>query len=132
STNDVMSRFGAAVVGLAIYLGAYSAEIFRAGITSMPNGQFEAVRALGISPIKSYRHILGPQLTRSITPPMANELITTFKTTSLVSVIGYSELLTTVQSIFARNFETIPLLKVEGIWYLLLTIIAILVLEIVE
>lgn len=124
STNDLMSRFGAAVIGLAIYLGAYSAEIFRAGIMSLPNGQFEAVRALGISPIKAYRHLLGPQLTRVITPPMANELITTFKTTSLVSVIGYSELLTTVQSIYARNFETIPLLTVAVIWYLFLTSIA--------
>lgn len=124
SSNDVITRFTAAVLGLAIYLGAYSGEIFRGGILALPAGQFEACRTLGISPRKAYTNILGPQLIRVITPSLANEVITIFKSTSLVSVIGYAELLTTVQAIYARSFETIPLLTVAVIWYLVLTSIA--------
>lgn len=123
-TNEFISRFSAAVVGLAIYLGAYSAEVFRGGALALQAGQFEACKALGLPPVKAYQKILGPQLIRVITPSMANEVITIFKSTSLVSVIGYSELLTTVQTIYARNFETIPLLTVAVIWYLVLTSLA--------
>lgn len=123
-SNDVITRFSAAVIGLAIYMGAYTGEIIRGGILALPAGQFEACRSLGLAPRKAYLHILGPQLVRVITPSLANEVITTFKATSLVSVIGYTELLTTVQSIYARNFETIPLLTVAVLWYLVLTSIA--------
>lgn len=123
-TNDVISRFSAAIVGLGIYLGGYSAEVFRGGITAIPSGQFEACKALGMSPWAAYTKVLGPQAIRVIIPPMANEVITMFKATSLVTVIGYSELLTTVQLIYARNFQTIPLLTVAVIWYLVLTSIA--------
>lgn len=122
--NDVISRFSAAIIGLSIYLGAYSAEIFRGGILALPSGQFEACKSLGLPPFKAYQKILGPQLIRVIIPSLANDVITIFKSTSLVSVIGYTELLTTVQTIYARNFETIPLLTVAVIWYLVLTSIA--------
>jgi polar amino acid transport system permease protein len=124
--NDVVNRFSAAVIGLGIYLGAYSAETFRGGILALPAGQFEACKSLGLPPVQAYRKILGPQLVRVITPSLANEVITIFKSTSLVSVIGYAELLTTVQTIYARTFDTIPLLTVAVIWYLVLTSIAML------
>lgn len=123
-TNEVITRFSAAIIGLAIYLGAYTAEIFRGGILSLPSGQFEACKSLGMPPFRAYQKILGPQLIRVIIPSLANDVITIFKSTSLVSVIGYAELLTTVQTIYARNFETIPLLMVAVIWYLVLTSIA--------
>lgn len=122
--NEVISRFSAAIIGLSIYLGAYSAEIFRGGILALPSGQFEACKSLGLLPFRAYQKILGPQLIRVIIPSLANDVITIFKSTSLVSVIGYTELLTTVQTIYARNFETIPLLVVAVIWYLVLTSIA--------
>lgn len=124
STNDAITRFSAAVIGLSVYLGAYTGETFRGGVMSLPAGQFEACRTLGIPPLRAYQKILGPQLVRVIMPPLANEVITTFKNTSLVTVIGYSELLTTVQTIYAKNFQTIPLLTVAVIWYLALTSIA--------
>ena len=123
-TNEVISRFSAAVIGLSVYLGAYTAEIFRGGVLSLPSGQFEACKALGLTPFRAYQKVLGPQLVRVITPSLANEVITIFKSTSLVSVIGYTELLTTVQIIYARNFQTIPLLMVAVIWYLALTSVA--------
>ena len=120
----LVPNLSAAVFGLAIYMGAYTAEIIRGGIMALQAGQFEACKSLGLPPIRAYQKILGPQLIRVITPSMANEIITTFKSTALVSVIGYSELLTTVQTIYSRNFETIPLLTVAVIWYLVLTSLA--------
>lgn len=123
-TSEVISRFTAAVIGLALYLGGKAAEVFRSGIIAIDRGQFEACRAVGLSPWTTYSKVIGPQSIRVITPPMANEVITMFKNTSLVSVIGYTELLTTAQLIYARNFETIPLLTVAVIWYLVLTSIA--------
>ncbi len=123
-TNRIISRFSAAVIGLALYLGGYSAEIFRGGVNAVDPGQREACKAIGMSDLRMMWHIVVPQAIRIIIPPLANELITMFKNTSLVTVIGYVELLTTVQLIYANNFETIPLLTVACIWYLLLTSLA--------
>jgi len=125
-TNNLISRFSAAVIGLAIYLGGHSAEIFRGGLTAVDNGQKEACKALGMSDAKMMWHVVMPQAIRIIIPPLANELITMFKNTSLVTVIGYVELLTTVQLIYSTTFETIPLITVACIWYLFLTSLAML------
>src|SRR5699024_3604115 len=65
-TNEVISRFSAAVIGLAIYMGAYTAEIIRGGILSLQAGQFEACKSLGLPPAKAYWKVLGPQLVRVI------------------------------------------------------------------
>lgn len=122
--NDVITRFNAAVVGLGVYLGAYVGEILRGGIMAVPQGQFEAGKALGMTDALLMRRIISPQAIRVIIPAMANEMITMFKATSLVSVIGAAELLTTVQLIYARTFEVIPLLLVACLWYLLITSVA--------
>jgi polar amino acid transport system permease protein len=124
--NDVMSRWSAAVIGLAFFLGGFSAEIFRGGLLAVQKGQWEASSALGMSRMTALRRVVMPQAIRVIIPPLANELITMFKNTSLVSVIGYVELLTTVQQIYSVNFLTIPLLTVAVFWYLALTSIALL------
>ncbi|MGV9800628.1 amino acid ABC transporter permease [Mycobacterium sp. NPDC003449] len=124
--NDVMSRWTAAVIGLAFFLGGFSAEIFRGGLLAVSKGQWEAASALGMGRITTLRRVIMPQAIRVIIPPLANELITMFKNTSLVSVIGYVELLTTVQQIYAVNFRTIPLLTVAVLWYLALTSLALL------
>lgn len=124
STNDVISQFTAAVVGLALIQGAYTGEIFRGGILSVPHGQIDAAKAIGLSGPTAFRRIVLPQATRVVIPAMGNEMITMFKNTSLVFVIGYSELLTTVQFIYGRTYQTIPLLMVACLWYLFLTSIA--------
>jgi polar amino acid transport system permease protein len=126
SMNDVMSRWSAAVIGLAFFLGGFSAEIFRGGLMAVPKGQWEAASAIGMGRMTALRRVVMPQAIRVIIPPLANELITMFKNTSLVSVIGYVELLTTVQQLYSVNFLTIPLLTVAVIWYLALTSIALL------
>ena len=126
STTTLISRYTAAVLGLSLYLGGYSAEIFRSGLVSIDRGQREAAKAIGMSDTAMMLHIIIPQAVRVIIPPLSNELITMFKNTSLVTVIGYVELLTTVQLIYSTNFETIPLLTVACIWYLVLTSVAML------
>jgi polar amino acid transport system permease protein len=123
-TNHLISRFSAATLGLALYLGGHSAEIFRGGLGSVDKGQREACKAMGMSDLRMMWHVVMPQAVRVIIPPLANELITMFKNTSLASVIGYVELLTTVQLIYSSNFETIPLLTVACLWYLFLTSLA--------
>lgn len=126
NTNSLISRFSAAIIGLAMYLGGYSAEIFRGGLAAVDRGQREACKAMGMSDFRMMWHVVMPQAIRIIIPPLANELITMFKNTSLVTVIGYVELLTAVQLIYSANFETIPLLTVACLWYLFLTSLAML------
>jgi polar amino acid transport system permease protein len=97
------------------------AEIVRAGILSVEHGQVEASQALGMTRSQTMRRIILPQAMRVIIPPTGNETISMLKTSSLASVITVTELLYTVQLIYAVNFKTIPLLIVASIWYLILT-----------
>jgi len=121
ATNTVISQFTAAILGLGLNEAAYMAEIVRAGIGSVDQGQSEAAEALGMSPATTYRRVVLPQAARLIVPPTANQTISMLKLTSLVLVIGLPELTTTVQLIYGRNLQQIPMLLVASIWYLFLT-----------
>jgi polar amino acid transport system permease protein len=123
-TNTILSQFGAAMLGLSMIVAGHTAEIIRGGIMSVPKGQTEAARALSIPRGQAFSRIILPQAIRVTIPAFATELITLFKNTSLVSVIGYAELLTVAQNIYGRTYETLPLLTVACMWYLLLTILA--------
>jgi polar amino acid transport system permease protein len=123
SANDLISAWTAALLGLGLHEAAYVAEIVRAGIQSVETGQREAATALGMKPSLSLRRIVLPQAMRAILPPMGNEVIGMMKTTSLVSIIALPELLTTAQTIYSRTYQTIPLLIVATLWYLLLTVV---------
>jgi len=120
-TNQLITVFAASLLGLGLNEAAYMAEIVRAGIQSVEPGQSEAASALGLSRTQALRRVVLPQAMRVIIPPTGNETISMLKTTSLVVVIAYSELLTSVQRIYSVNFRTIPLLIVAAIWYLFLT-----------
>ena len=122
-TSEVITPFMAAILGLGLNEAAYMAEIVRAGIGAVDRGQTEAAQALGMSPMTTYRRVVLPQAGRVIVPPTANEVISMLKLTSLVLVIGLADLTTTVQLIYGRNFQQIPLLVVASIWYLVLTTI---------
>ncbi|MBS0573383.1 MAG: amino acid ABC transporter permease [Proteobacteria bacterium] len=117
-TNDVMTPFLTAVVALSLHEAGYMAEIIRAGITSVPAGQTEAASTLGMARGRILRRIVLPQAMRFIVPPTGNEAINLMKATSLVSVIAVDDLLYSAQTIYARTFETIPLLIVVAFWYL--------------
>ncbi|MBN9759642.1 ABC-type amino acid transport system, permease component [Pseudonocardia sp. Ae406_Ps2] len=120
-TNSLITPFLACLLGLGLNEAAYMAEIVRGGIQSVDQGQSEAAGALGMTRAQTLRRVVLPQAMRVIIPPTGNETIGMLKTTSLVVVIGYTDLLTSVQRIYSTNFQTIPLLIVAAAWYLLLT-----------
>jgi polar amino acid transport system permease protein len=123
SANSVITPFVAAVLGLGLNEGAYMAEIVRAGIISVGEGQTDAAQSLGMSRLQIMRLIVLPQAMRVIIPPTGNETISMLKTTSLVIVIALSppELLGAVSNIYSVNFKPIQLLIVASIWYLAMT-----------
>lgn len=121
STNHLISQFTAALLGLGLNQAAYSAEIVRAGILSVDEGQSRAASALGYTRLATMRRIVLPQAMRIIIPPLGNEVISMLKTTALVLVIALPDLLTSAQLIYNRNFAQIPLLIVASIWYLAVT-----------
>lgn len=100
--NITLDAYPAGVLALSLNAGAYLCEIFRAGIESIPKGQFEAARALGLSHTKTMFKVIIPQTYRRIIPPVVNEFSSLTKETSLVSVISLSELLYVTQRIGAK------------------------------
>jgi polar amino acid transport system permease protein len=121
NANSIITAFLAALIALSLNEGAYMAEIVRAGIISVDEGQTEAAQSLGLSRIQTMRRIVLPQAMRVIVPPTGNETISMLKNTSLISVAAYAELLYATQEILDVNFRPIPLLIVASIWYLVLT-----------
>jgi polar amino acid transport system permease protein len=119
--NKLITPFIAALLALGLNEGAYMSEIVRAGLLSVDEGQTQAAHALGMTPMQTMRRIVLPQAMRVIIPPTGNETISMLKTTSLVSVIAYTELLYSAQLIYSRTYQTIPLLIVVSIWYLAIT-----------
>ena len=121
NTNDLITPLTAAIAGLALNEAAYMAEIIRAGLLSVDNGQVETSQAFGMSRSRALRRIIIPQAMRAIIPPSGNQLISMIKATSLVSVIAMGDLLYSVQAVYNRTFEIIPMLMVAVIWYLFIT-----------
>lgn len=117
-TNTLITPWTAAILGLALNEAAYLCEIIRSGIMSVDRGQSEAAQALGMSRTLAFRRIILPQALRVIVPPAANEAMGLLKYSSVVSVIALPELLYSGQLIYARTYETIPVLIVVCIWYL--------------
>jgi polar amino acid transport system permease protein len=125
NANSAISGFGAALLGFGLNEGAYMAEIVRAGIIAVDEGQTQAAQSLGMTRIQIMRRIVLPQAMRVILPPTGNETISMLKNTSLDLVIGsVFDLLFEASQIYAANFKTIPLLIVASIWYLAMTSVA--------
>ena len=121
-TQQVITFFVAAVIGLSLNEAAYMAEIVRAGILSVDEGQAEAASALGMSRPMVMRRIVLPQAMRVIIPPTGNELISMLKTTSLVVAVPLTtDLYSTSREISLRLFQPMPLLICAAIWYLAIT-----------
>jgi polar amino acid transport system permease protein len=121
NANHLITTGIAALLGLALNEGAYMAEIVRAGLISVDQGQTEASQSLGLGRLATLRYVVLPQAVRVIIPPTGNEVISMLKNTSLVSVLAYSELLYSVQLIYSVNFQQIPYLLIAVIWYLVMT-----------
>ncbi len=122
----------AAVIGLAFGYGAYMAEVFRAGIQSIPKGQMEAARSLGMTYSQAMRLVILPQAIRLILPPLGNDLIAMLKDTSLISVIALPEMLQSGRLWISRNFRAFEGFNTVMILYLIMTLFLSMMVRVVE
>lgn len=120
-TVDLLGPVTIAVIGLTLHEAAYAAEVVRGGILSVDRGQVEAAQSLGLGRWRRFRRVVLPQAMRSIVPPAGNMLIGTLKGTSIVSVIAVQDLLYSVQLVYHRTYQVIPLLLVATLWYVVVT-----------
>lgn len=132
TTNEVISGMVAAFIALAFHESAYQAEIVRAGLMSVPEGQREAAASLGLSSTRIMRYVVLPQALTFIIPPTGNLAIGALKATSVVVFIGGGDLLTRAANVYSENYRVIPLLIVATIWYLVLVAIMTLGQQILE
>jgi polar amino acid transport system permease protein len=116
-TGVNLSAAVASTLTLALYGGAYNAEIFRAGIQSIDRGQIEAGLALGLKPFDLFRRITFPQAVRRVIPPLVNESITLLKFSSLVSILGVADLTYKAQVLATTTFRPIETFTFIGIVY---------------
>ena len=128
---DQSYRFYAVIIGFSLNYAAYFAEIFRAGIQAVPNGQREAASVLGYSRGQTFRKIIFPQMVKNVLPPVTNEIITLVKDTSLAFVLAYTEIFTLAKQIAAAQSNIIPLFA-AGIFYYVFNFIVAFVMEFIE
>ena len=112
-----LPRFTAAVLAFSLNYAAYFAEIYRGGIESIPQGQYEAAAVLGFTKSQTFFRIILPQVIKRILPPVSNEVITLVKDTALITVLGISELFRVARNEANRLFSTSPLF-IAGLFYL--------------
>lgn len=130
--NQIITPIMAGLLALSLNEGAYMAEIVRAGLIAVDEGQREAADSIGMSKARAIRRIILPQAMRIIIPPTGNQAIGMLKTTSLVSVVAVPELLYTAQNIAATNYKTIPLLIAASLWYIAATTLLSIVQYVIE
>jgi polar amino acid transport system permease protein len=117
--GHTLPRFWAAILAMTINYAAYFAEIYRAGIQSMPRGQYEAATVLGFSKKQTFFKIILPQVIKRILPPMSNEFMTLVKDTALASVISVSEIYNLATDTMSKASSLIPLIM-AGLFYLIM------------
>ena len=117
-----LQPFVAAVVGFTFAYGAYMTEIFRSGIQSIPKGQMEAARSLGMSYLQAMRHIVLPQAVRVVLPPISNEFVTLLKDSSLVSILAVSDLTRRGREYVATSFDSFNTFTMVALLYLIMTL----------
>jgi polar amino acid transport system permease protein len=121
STNELMTPFVAALLGLGLAESAYMAEIIRGGILSIPHGQIEAAKSIGMTSTMTMRRIILPQMIRVVVPPTGNQFIGMLKYTSLAFAVSYRDLLSEASRIYNSNFQVMEVLFAATAWYLILT-----------
>lgn len=117
--NISLTALKAGTICLALNCGAYMSEIIRAGIQSVDKGQMEAARSLGLSYATSMLRVVLPQAIRTMIPSIINQFIITFKDTSILSVIGFPELVNTAKNVQANTFMSFQTWAIVGIMYLI-------------
>lgn len=130
--NYRANPYAMAVIGLVICYGAYMSEIYRAGIQSIPKGQMEAARSMGMSYLQGMRYIIIPQAIRVILPPLGNEFVALLKDSSLVSVVAVSDLTRRGREFSAMTYDPVPTWMMVALLYLVLTLLAARVVTFIE
>lgn len=121
--NVTLSALQAGTICLALNCGAYMAEIIRAGIQSVDKGQMEAARSLGLPYWRAMQRVILPQAIRTMVPSIINQFIITLKDTSILSVIGFPELVNTAKNVVANTFKSFQVWTIVGIMYLIIILI---------
>ena len=124
-------RFYAVIIGFALNYAAYFAEIYRAGIESIPKGQYEAAAVLGYSRIQTFWKIIFPQMVKRVLPPVTNEVITLVKDTSLAFALAYTEMFTLAKQVAASMASIMPLF-IAGLFYYIFNFVVAMVMEQIE
>ena len=119
--QDVLTEYWAAFIALSFNVGAYNAEVIRAGILAIPKGQWEAAQSLGLSQAQVMRYVVVPQALRIVIPPLVNNVVALLKDTSLAYTIGLFELVMAGQRIISATFRPVPIYLAVAAVYLLLT-----------
>lgn len=118
--NLTLSALEAGIICLSLNCGAYMAEIIRGGIQAVPKGQMEAARSLGLPYLTSMRQIILPQAIRTMIPSIINQFIITLKDTSILSIIGFPELVNSAKGVVALTFKSFQVWAIVGIMYLII------------
>jgi polar amino acid transport system permease protein len=117
-----LPAIASAVIAMAVCYGAYMGEIFRAGIESIPHGQMEAARSLGMSTGQAMRHVILPQSFKTILPPVGNEFVALLKDSSLVSILAVSDLLRRGREFASETFTYFETYTMVALVYLVITL----------
>ena len=118
----LQDRFVGGVLILSLFSGAYLAEIIRSGIDSIPATQLESARAIGFTPLQTYRYVIAPQALRQILPPLAGQFASLIKDSSLLSIIGIGEFTLAAQQVNSATYRTLESYLPLAIGYLALTL----------
>ena len=127
-----LDRLPSAIIALSLFEGAYASEIFRSGIESVPQGQIEAARSVGLSTVATYRHIIIPQAIRTVLPPLTSQAISLVKDSALVSTIAIYDLTMQAQALVAESYLTFEIWFTVAAIYLVITVILSLLVGILE
>lgn len=119
-----IDRMPSAILAFTLNYGAYFAEIFRAGIASIDEGQYEGAEVLGLSKMDTFFRIIMPQAFKRVLPPVANEMITLVKDTALVYAVGFDDLLKIGKTATNRDATLMPLVLVAVIYLLLIFVLS--------
>lgn len=122
SAIGLENRFVVGVLVLSLFSGAYMAEIFRGGLAAIPKTQIDAARAIGLSPLQTLRFVILPQAVRLVLPPVAGQLVSLVKDSSLLSVIAISEFTLNAQEVNSFTYSTLESYLPLAVGYLILTL----------
>ncbi|MCX7405880.1 MAG: amino acid ABC transporter permease [Planctomycetia bacterium] len=122
SAVGLENRFVVGVLVLSLFSGAYMAEIFRGGLAAIPKTQIDAARAIGLSPLQTLRFVILPQAVRLVLPPVAGQLVSLVKDSSLLSVIAISEFTLNAQEVNSFTYSTLESYLPLAVGYLILTL----------